>query len=83
MLVLMGHNGPTGLGSERHAICGCDWLADAGDHGDPDLRMVLQQLQAAGRRVALLLHGHMHHTIKGVTPQFVCGGGGGVCLDAS
>lgn len=64
-LVLMAHNGPSGLGAERHNICGCDWLKEAGDHGDPDLQLALQQLQQAGRRVALLLHGHMHHTIKG------------------
>jgi hypothetical protein len=65
VLVLLAHNGPAGLGAAPHSICGCDWLATAGDHGDPDLQTVLGQLQAAGRRVALVLHGHMHHMIKG------------------
>lgn len=64
-LIIMAHNGPTGMGGERHSICGCDWLAEAGDHGDPDLQQVLTQLQKAGRQVALLLNGHMHHMIKG------------------
>lgn len=65
MLVLLAHNGPAGLGGAPHSICGCDWLATAGDHGDPDLQAVLVWLQAAGRQVALVLHGHMHHMIKG------------------
>eukprot|EP00878_Enallax_costatus_P015707 GHUV01016458.1.p1 GENE.GHUV01016458.1~~GHUV01016458.1.p1 ORF type:complete len:279 (+),score=61.40 GHUV01016458.1:741-1577(+) len=64
-LILMGHNGPAGLGSERYNICGVDWVKEAGDHGDPDLEIVLQQLQQAGRHVALVVFGHMHHTLKG------------------
>jgi len=61
----MAHNGPAGLGGQPHSICGVDWLPAAGDHGDPDLQAVLQQLHEAGRDVALVLHGHMHHMIKG------------------
>lgn len=64
-LIVMGHNGPAGLGAERHNICGVDWVSEAGDHGDPDLQSVLQQLQEAGRPVALVVFGHMHHTLKG------------------
>lgn len=62
---MLAHNGPAGLGADPHSICGVDWLPEAGDHGDVDLQLVLQRLQQAGRRVALLLHGHMHHMIKG------------------
>ena len=61
----MAHNGPAGLGGAPHNICGVDWLPEAGDHGDPDLQLVLQELQQQGRGVALVLHGHMHHMIKG------------------
>eukprot|EP00882_Tetradesmus_deserticola_P021112 GHRQ01022846.1.p2 GENE.GHRQ01022846.1~~GHRQ01022846.1.p2 ORF type:complete len:133 (+),score=51.47 GHRQ01022846.1:607-1005(+) len=64
-LVLMGHNGPAGLGSQRHNICGVDWVDEAGDHGDPDLASVLQQLREAGRHVALVVFGHMHHKLRG------------------
>lgn len=65
VLLLLAHNGPEGLGSEPHSICGVDWKPEAGDWGDPDLAAVLQQLREQGRRVDLILHGHMHHMIKG------------------
>lgn len=65
VLLLLAHNGPEGLGSEPHSICGVDWRSEAGDWGDPDLAAVLQQLQEQGSRVSLVLHGHMHHMIKG------------------
>lgn len=64
-LIIMGHNGPAGLGGERHNICGVDWVKEAGDHGDPDLAAVLQQLREAGRQVALVVFGHMHHKLRG------------------
>lgn len=64
-LILMGHNGPAGLGAEAHNICGVDWVREAGDHGDPDLDMVLQQLRQEDRPVALVVFGHMHHTLRG------------------
>ena len=38
-LVLMAHSGPTGLGAAHQDICGVDWLAAGGDHGDPDLQV--------------------------------------------
>lgn len=64
-LVVMGHNGPAGLGSTRSSICGVDWTQEQGDHGDPDLQMALEQLKASGRDVALAVFGHMHHTLRG------------------
>jgi uncharacterized protein (TIGR04168 family) len=64
-LIIMGHNGPAGLGAQRHNICGVDWVKEAGDHGDPDLASVLQQLREAGRDVALVVFGHMHHKLRG------------------
>ncbi len=38
-LIVMGHNGPSGLGDRAHDICGVDWVAKGGDHGDPDLQV--------------------------------------------
>ncbi|GJN29473.1 hypothetical protein PR202_gb17699 [Eleusine coracana subsp. coracana] len=34
-VVLLAHNGPTGLGSRIDDICGRDWVPGGGDHGDP------------------------------------------------
>ncbi|AQL01596.1 Calcineurin-like metallo-phosphoesterase superfamily protein [Zea mays] len=34
-VVLLAHNGPTGLGSRMDDICGRDWVPGGGDHGDP------------------------------------------------
>ncbi|KAF8072964.1 hypothetical protein HT031_000624 [Scenedesmus sp. PABB004] len=64
-LVLLGHNGPAGLGAARHAIVGVDWKDEAGDHGDPDLAAVLEALRASRRPPALVVHGHMHHALRG------------------
>ena len=58
--------GPHGIGDFGPAAFHfVDWLAGAGDHGDPDLALALQELVAGGRRVALCVHGHMHHTLRG------------------
>ncbi|EFJ49127.1 hypothetical protein VOLCADRAFT_32158, partial [Volvox carteri f. nagariensis] len=62
-LIVVGHNGPAGLGSRHFDICGVDWESGAGDHGDPDLQAALATLHRAGRRVALVTFGHMHHTL--------------------
>jgi uncharacterized protein (TIGR04168 family) len=66
-LVLLAHNGPRGLGSKRHDICGVDWTSrGAGDHGDADLQAALEALQQRhGRHVALVTFGHMHAHLKG------------------
>ncbi|GLC33778.1 hypothetical protein PLESTB_000114800 [Pleodorina starrii] len=74
-LVVMGHNGPAGLGSRAFDICGVDWESKAGDHGDPDLQAALSALHRSGRPVALVTFGHMHHTLhsaqnRGRTSRF-------------
>jgi uncharacterized protein (TIGR04168 family) len=43
-VVIISHNAPQGLGAERHDVSGVDWVDGAGDHGDPDLRMALDQV---------------------------------------
>ncbi|GAB4815730.1 hypothetical protein N2152v2_002776 [Parachlorella kessleri] len=63
--VLAAHNGPAGLGAARHDMCGVDWLAGEGDHGDPDLQAALAALHHQGVPVPLVLFGHMHSTLKG------------------
>lgn len=64
-LVFLGHNGPTGLGSEPADICGKDWsLNSSGDHGDPDLQAALKTVKERGlHNVQLVIFGHMHKTL--------------------
>lgn len=47
--MLAAHNGPTGLGSARHDPCGVDWMAEEGDHGDPDLQVGVRVGGGGGR----------------------------------
>jgi uncharacterized protein (TIGR04168 family) len=64
-LVIIGHNGPTGLGEEPESICGKDWgEAIGGDYGDPDLAQAIEILQAAGKSIPLVTFGHMHHKLR-------------------
>lgn len=39
VLLVVGHNGPTGLGARPYDLCGMDFVAAGGDHGDPDLEV--------------------------------------------
>ena len=64
-LIFLAHNGPTGLGSTRDAIWGCDFKAQAGDWGDPDLRTAIDFAVEQGRTVLAVLAGHMHRRLKG------------------
>ncbi|XP_051204505.1 uncharacterized protein [Lolium perenne] len=60
-VILLAHNGPTGLGSRMDDICGRDWVAGAGDHGDPDLEQAISDLQSkTGVSIPLVVFGHMH-----------------------
>jgi uncharacterized protein (TIGR04168 family) len=63
-LIFLGHNGPLGLGSAAHAPCGRDWQPLGGDFGDPDLSGAIRQAIAAGKRVPLVVFGHMHHRLR-------------------
>jgi len=64
-LLFVGHNGPTGLGARRDSIWGCDFKADEGDFGDPDLRAAIDHARATGRRVVGVVAGHMHRRLRG------------------
>lgn len=48
-VVLVGHNGPTGMGEHKHAPCGADFIADGGDWGDLDAERALKELSQQPR----------------------------------
>ncbi|KAF9612913.1 hypothetical protein IFM89_004329 [Coptis chinensis] len=76
-VVLLAHNGPTGLGSKRNDICGRDWGDGGGDHGDPDLAQAILDLKKNSQLcVPLVVFGHMHKELaygKGVRKMIVVG----------
>ena len=49
-LVLVGHNGPKGLGEGRDAIYGCDFRKPHIDFGDPDQLLALSRLRTEMNR---------------------------------
>ncbi|CAL8468258.1 g7797 [Coccomyxa elongata] len=63
VVIVAAHNGPSGLGTLHHNICGADFRPKAGDHGDPDLEVALEHVEAAGRHVPLVTFGHMHEKL--------------------
>ncbi|UPM50648.1 MULTISPECIES: TIGR04168 family protein [unclassified Synechococcus] len=62
-LVLLGHSGPSGLGSEAADPCGRDWKHPACDWGDQDLALAIDRIRRS-RPVPLVVFGHMHHRLK-------------------
>lgn len=64
-LIILAHNGPTGLGERRHSIYGCDFRPEEGDFGDPDLRLAIDEIVAGGWDLRAVIAGHMHHRLKG------------------
>ncbi|APB32643.1 Ser/Thr protein phosphatase family protein [Gloeomargarita lithophora Alchichica-D10] len=64
-VILLNHNGPTGLGTEPQAPCGRDWAPVGGDYGDPDLRAAIQRAQTEGIAIPLVVFGHMHRHLRG------------------
>jgi uncharacterized protein (TIGR04168 family) len=64
-LVVLAHNGPSGLGARREDIWGCDFRPREGDFGDDDLRLLVEHARARGKRVLAVVAGHMHHELKG------------------
>ncbi|XP_015577474.1 uncharacterized protein LOC8282522 isoform X2 [Ricinus communis] len=61
LAIFLGHNGPTGLGSNIDDICGKDWVSGGGDHGDPDLAQAIAHLKETAKvNVPLVVFGHMH-----------------------
>jgi uncharacterized protein (TIGR04168 family) len=64
-LVLVGHNGPRGVGGGPDALWGRDFELPAVDWGDPDQEQALARLRAAGRQVVACIGGHMHEALRG------------------
>ena len=62
-LVILAHNGPTGLGSATTDIYGKDFGKPGGDWGDYDLALALQRIEGFGLRVRAVIAGHMHHKL--------------------
>ena len=63
-VVVLAHNGPTGLGGSPADICGKDWgRPSGGDWGDADLEMGLAACPCVD--VPLVVFGHMHHRTRG------------------
>ncbi|MEM1413712.1 MAG: metallophosphoesterase [Myxococcota bacterium] len=64
-LIVLAHNGPTGLGEGPEDPCGRDFAPEArslpGDWGDRDLRAALD---AAPTPPQVVCFGHMHHDLK-------------------
>ncbi|CAA7407287.1 unnamed protein product [Spirodela intermedia] len=86
-LILLAHNGPTGLGDRADDICGRDWVPGGGDHGDPDLAMAIDDLKrGAPRPIPLVVFGHMHKELArggGLRKMIAVGEGGTVYLNGA
>ncbi len=63
-LILIGHSGPYGLGSNPEDPCGKDWHPIGGDHGDQDFADAIAQMQSLGKQIPLVVFGHMHHHLR-------------------
>ncbi len=59
-IIVLSHNGPTGLGSNSTDMWGCDFMEGGGDWGDPDLALGLRHALKTGKRVRAVIAGHMH-----------------------
>jgi uncharacterized protein (TIGR04168 family) len=63
-LILIGHNGPTGLGDRPEDTCGKDWGELIGDHGDPDFAEAIDRVRDRQTSIPLVTFGHMHHRLR-------------------
>ncbi len=63
-LLILAHNGPTGLGKQSHSIYGKDFgRHPSGDWGDRDLELAIDEIRNFGLRVRCVIAGHMHHRL--------------------
>ncbi len=63
-LILIGHNGPYGLGDSAESSCGKDWYPIGGDCGDPDFAQAIDRIRSWGKTLPLVTFGHMHHRLR-------------------
>lgn len=64
-IVFFAHNGPSGLGTKRDDIWGCDFRKSEGDFGDPDLEQSIAYARSRDKNVLAVIAGHMHQGLKG------------------
>jgi len=64
-IVILAHNGPTGLGTRPYSIYGKDFGKPGGDWGDQDLGWALEALKKRNFYIPLVIGGHMHHRLVG------------------
>ncbi len=62
--LILAHNGPTGLGDRASDIWGCDFRAEEGDFGDPDLEWAIQK-RPRNLKLLGVVAGHMHLALRG------------------
>ncbi len=63
-VIVFSHDGPLGAGGDADSPWGRDYQLPPADHGDPDLALALDRLRADGRRLPLVVAGHMHDRLK-------------------
>ena len=61
-LILLAHNGPSGLGCEPDSPCGLDFRPEYGDFGDRDMEEAIRAVLEK-RRISLCVFGHMHQEL--------------------
>ncbi|KAI6682425.1 hypothetical protein NL676_036306 [Syzygium grande] len=87
LVILLAHNGPTGLGSNIDDICGKDWVVGGGDYGDPDLTKAISELKENGKFwMPLVIFGHMHKELahgNGLRKMIVVGDDGIIYLNGA
>ncbi len=64
-IVILAHNGPTGLGTRPYSIYGKDFGKPGGDWGDQDLGWAIAALKDRDFNIPLVIGGHMHHRLVG------------------
>ena len=62
-LLILGHNGPYGLGERAADLWGRDFRPEQGDWGDPDLAEAIAHAKERGHRLTVVA-GHMHHRLR-------------------
>jgi len=62
-LLLVGHNGPFGLGGRATDLWGADFRSEEGDWGDPDLAAAVVRAKDRGLET-IVVAGHMHHVTR-------------------
>lgn len=65
-IMILAHNGPTGLSRESHDIWGKDFgksKTPRGDWGDRDLELAIAEIKDLGYRIPCVVAGHMHHRL--------------------